>query len=95
MCGAFVSENHGRKTEKIASTILYNDFTGDYTKLLKKSSKSSREVKHLRNPALEIIETESSLNHPNPKYRNEIHIKLQNIGTKFIVKLQNIGTKFI
>ena len=84
-----------RKIEKIQERtlrILHNDSTSDYHQLLNKSSKTSMEVKRLRNLALEIFKT---LNHLNPEYMKEIFYKTTNLTHRpFNIKVnQNNTTK--
>ena len=52
------------KNNKNERFEYYNDFTSDYNQLLNKFSKTSMEVKRLRNIALEIFKT---LNHLKPE----------------------------
>ena len=66
----FCSSKSSRKTEKIQERtlkILYNDSTNDYNQLLNKYSKTSMEVKRLRNLAMEIFKTLNYLNPENTK----------------------------
>ena len=66
----FCSSKSLRKIEKIQERtlkILYNDSTNDYNQLLNKSSKTSMEVKRLRNLAMEIFKTLNYLNPENTK----------------------------
>ena len=66
----FCSSKSLRKIEKIQERtlkILYNDSTNDYNQLLNKFSKTSMEVKRLRNLAMEIFKTLNYLNPENTK----------------------------
>ena len=92
----FCSSKSLKKIEKIqerALRILYNDSTSDNNQLLNKSSKTSMEVKRLRNLALKIFKT---LNHLNPEYMKEIFYKTTNLTHRpFNIKVnQNNTTKY-
>ena len=52
-----------------ALKLLHNDFASDYAELLKKSGKTTMEIKRLRCRALEIFKT---VNNMNPYYMKEI-----------------------
>ena len=52
-----------------ALRLLHNDFGSDYAEFLKKSGKTTMEIKRLRCLALEIFKT---VNHMNPYYMKEI-----------------------
>ena len=71
----------------------YNDFTSDYNQLLNKFSKTSMEVKRLRNIALEIFKT---LNHLKPETWKNFFCKTTNLTHRpFNIKLnQNNTTKY-
>ena len=78
----FCSSKSSKKIEKLqeqALRIQYNDFTSDSTQILNKSSKTSMEVKHIRNLALEIFIT---LNHLNPEHMKEIFYKTTNLTNR-------------
>ena len=92
----FCSSKSLKKIEKIQKQTLrklYNDSTIDYNQLLKKYSKASMEVKHLRTLALEIFKT---LNNLNPEYMKEIFYKTTNLTHRpFNIKVnQNNTTKY-
>ena len=73
---AFLLSKIRKKIEKIqerAIGILYNDFSSDYASILKKSGKSTMEVKRLRTLALEVYKTVNNL---NPEYMKEIFHKI-------------------
>ena len=91
----FCSSKSLNKIEKIqerALRLLHNDFTSDYSELLKKSGKPSMEVKRLRMLAVEIFKT---LNNLNPDYMKEIFFKTTNLTHRpFDIKVsQNSSTK--
>ena len=56
------------KVQQRALRIFYNDFRGDYESVLKKSGKSTREVRRLN--------TLKTLNNMNPEYMKEIFHKI-------------------
>ena len=61
----FCSSKSLSKIEKIqerALRLLHNDFASDYAELLKKSSKATMEIKHLRCLTLEVFKTVNNLN---------------------------------
>ena len=75
----FCSSKSLYKIEKIqerALRLLHNDFTSDYAELLKKSGKTTMEIKRLRCLALEIFKT---VNNMNPYYMKEIFSQTTNL----------------
>ena len=59
-----------------ALKLLHNDFASDYAELLKKSGKTTMEIKRLRCRALEIFKT---VNNMNPYYMKEIFSQTTNL----------------